>query len=73
MPNTGTPHVQYSAALEDSLLGCNCMSLTYRMCTVHSWWGYGRTRFFGPLDPEDEGTTIFRNVGNYLPADLDIQ
>jgi len=29
--------------------------------------------FWGPLHPEDEGTTILRNVGNYLPADLNIQ
>ena len=24
---------------------------------------------FGLLDPKDEGTTIFRNVRNYLPVD----
>jgi hypothetical protein len=23
-----------------------------------------------PLDPEDEGTTLFRNVGNYLAVDM---
>ena len=35
--------------------------------------GMAEHDFFGPLDHEDEGTTIIRNVGNYLPADLDIQ
>jgi hypothetical protein len=27
------------------------------------------TIFFGLLDSEDKGTTIFRNVGDYLPVD----